>query len=306
MTRFSIRVTTQAAGPLMQDSTVALFCCLDDFAKLFNDWQQHHLLPSDGQRRRADTLSLGKMLFIMVFFQLSSYKDFKHVCRYGVEQEFRHCFGQLPSYSRFVALMPRLLLPLYLLLHCYRGQKTGIYFADSTKLAVCHNARIRRNKVFPDLAQRGRSSMGWFLGFKLHLLINHQGEIRAFKITSGNVDDRQPLERMVSALRGKVFADKGYISKSPMKRLWQRGLHLITGIRRNMKNDLLPLLDRLLLRKRCIIETLFDKLKLEMGLEHSRHRSPTNALVHILSCLAAYTLAQPKVRMGTVAIPSLS
>ena len=134
MTRFSIRVTTQAAGPLMQDSTVALFCCLDDFAKLFNDWQQHHLLPSDGQRRRADTLSLGKMLFIMILFQLSSYKDFKHVCRYGVEQEFRHCFGQLPSYSRFVALMPRLLLTLYLLLHCYRGRKTGIYFADSTKL----------------------------------------------------------------------------------------------------------------------------------------------------------------------------
>ena len=148
--------------------------------------------------------------------------------------------------------------------------------------------------------------MGWFFGFKLHLLINHQGEIRAFKITSGNVDDRQPLEPMVSALRGKVFADKGYISKSLMKRLWQRGLHLLTGIRRNMKNYLLPLLDRLLLRKPCIIETLFAKLKVGMGLEHSRHRSPTNALVHILSCLAAYTLAQPKVRMGTVPIPSLS
>ena len=148
--------------------------------------------------------------------------------------------------------------------------------------------------------------MGWFFGFKLHLLINHQGEIRAFKITSGNVDDRQPLEPMVSALRGKVFADKGYISKSLMKRLWQRGLHLLTGIRRNMKNYLLPLLDRLLLRKPCIIETLFAKLKVGMGLEHSRHRSPTNALVHILSSLAAYTLAQPKVRMGTVPIPSLS
>ena len=148
--------------------------------------------------------------------------------------------------------------------------------------------------------------MGWFFGFKLHLLINHQGEIRAFKITSGNVDDRQPLEPMVSALRGKVFADKGYISKSLMKRLWQRGLHLLTGIRRNMKNYLLPLLDRLLLRKPCIIETLFAKLKVGMGLEHSRHRSPTNALLHILSCLAAYTLAQPKVRMGTVPIPSLS
>ena len=125
----------------------------------------------------------------------------------------------------------------------------------------------------------------------------------AFKISDGSRDDRQPLEAMSAALQGKVFADKGYLSKSLLLRLWQRGLHLVTGIRRNMKNYLMPMLDKLLLRKRFIIETLFDKLKSHMGLEHTRHRSPINALVHILSCLATYTLAQPKVNMGKIVTP---
>ena len=128
----------------------------------------------------------------------------------------------------------------------------------------------------------------------------------ALKITGGNTDDRQVLESMTGTLQGKIFGDKGYICQSLMKRLWQRGLHLITSIRRNMKNYLMPLLDKLLLRKRSIIETLLDKLKSGMGLEHTRHRSPINAFVHILSCLAAYSLAEAKGNMATVAIPDLS
>ena len=286
----------------MRDSTIALFCCLDDFAQLFEEWERYHLIPSSRQRRRGGKLSLAEMLFIMVLFHVSAYKDFKHFWLYGLRRQYRDCFGELPSYSRFVRLKPRLLLPFYLLLH-FRGQKTGIYFADSTKLAVCHNARINRNRVFQGLAKRGRSTMGWFFGFKLHLLINHKGQIVAFRITDGSSDDRKPLEALTTALEGKVFADKGYLSKSLLERLWQRGLHLVTGIRRNMKNYLMPLLDKVLLRKRFIIETLFDKLKSTMGLEHTRHRSPFNALVHILSCLAATTLAQPKIKMGKVDIP---
>ena len=179
------------------------------------------------------------------------YKDFKHFWFYGLRHQYRDCFGELPSYSRFVRLMPRLLLPLYMLLHYFRGEQTGIYFADSTKLAVCHNAHISRNRVFRGLAKRGRSAMG--------------GSCK---------DDRKPLEALTAALQGKVFADKGYLSKALLERLWQRGLHLVTSIRRNMKNYLMPLLNKLLSRKRFIIETLFNKLKSDMGLEHTRHRSP--------------------------------
>ena len=288
----------------MTDSIIALFCCLDDFAKLVVEWERHHLIPSQRQRRRAGKLCLGEMLFIMVLFHVSAYKDFKHFWLYGLTQEYRDCFGALPSYSRFVSLKPRLLLPFCLLLHYFRGEETGICFADSTKLAVCHNARINRNRVLGGLAKRGGSTMGWFFGFKLHLLINHKGQLMAFRITAGNKDDRKPLEAMSAALQGKIFSDKGYLSQLLLERLWQRGLHLFTGICRNMKNHLMPLLDKVLLRKRCIIETLFDKLKSSMGLEHNRHRSPINALVHILSCLAAYTLAQPKVKMGKVRFPS--
>ena len=146
----------------MTDSTIALFCCLDDCARLVEDWERHHLIHSDRQRRRAGTLSLGEMLFIMVLFHISAYKDCKHFRLYGLSQEYGDCFGELPSYSRFVSLKPGLLLPFYLLLHDFRGERTGIYFADSTKLAVCHNARISRNRVFPGMAKRGRTTMGWF------------------------------------------------------------------------------------------------------------------------------------------------
>ena len=222
----------------------------------------------------------------MMLFHISPYKDFKHFRFYGLRHQYRDCFGELPSYSRFVRLMPRLLLPLYMLLHYFRGEQTGIYFADSTKLAVCHNARISRNRfsgVWPSVV-----AVPWAGSCK---------------------DDRKPPEALTAALQGKVFADKGYLSKALLERLWQRGLHLVTSIRRNMKNYLMPLLDKLLLRKRFIIETLFNKLKSGMGLEHTRHRSPINALVHIVSCLAAYTLAQPKgtiANSGHIPIPNCS
>lgn len=284
-------------------STTALFCCLDDFARTFEEWERHRLIPSDRKRHRQGKLCLGEMLFIMVLFHLSPFKDFKHFWLYGVEQKYRDCFGDLPSYGRFVSLMPRLFMPFCMLLHSLKGEETGIYVIDSTKLGVCHNARISRNRVFAGLAKRGKSTMGWFYGFKLHVVINHKGDLMAVKITPGNTDDREPLDDLARGLKGKMLGDKGYISKALFARLWQQGLHLLNGIRRNMKNHLMPVLDKLLLRKRFIIETLFDKLKSNMGLEHTRHRSPTNAFVHILSCLTAYMLGKTKVKMTNIAYP---
>lgn len=278
----------------MSMDITALYCCLDDFCKVFEAWQAHRLIPSETTRQRPGKLSLSEMLFIMVLFHLSSFKHFKAFYHYGIGQQYRGCFGALPHYDRFVSLMPRLFAPLMVLLHSLSGEATGIYFADSTKLAVCHNRRIHRHKTFDGLAARGKTTMGWFYGFKLHFVINHKGQIMALKITPGNTADSAVLDEITQRLAGKLFADKGYVGRDLFKTLWQRGLHLITGIRRNMKNYLMPLADKLMLRKRFLIETVLDTLKSEMGIEHSRHRSPVNAMVHVLSCLVAYAFRPGK------------
>ena len=272
----------------------ALYCCLDDFCQVFEDWETHRLIPSPTTRQRSGKLSRPEMLFIVVLFHLSPYKNFKTFYLYGIGHQHRACFGDLPHYDRFVSLMPRLFVPLMVLLHSLSGEQTGVYFADSSKLAVCHNRRIDRHRVFDGLAARGKTSMGWFFGLKLPFVINHKGQIMALKITPGNTADSSVLDEIAKYLSGKLYADKGYISRALFNKLWQRGLHLITGIRRNMRNYLMPLADKLMLRKRFAIETVLDILKCDMGLEHSRHRSVINAMVHILSCLVAYAFRPGK------------
>jgi hypothetical protein len=272
----------------------ALYCCLDDFCQVFEAWETHRLIPSPMTRQRSGKLSRPAMLFIVVLFHLSPYKNFKTFYLSGIGHQHRACFGDLPHYDRFVSLMPRLFVRLMVLLHSLSGAQTGVSFADSSKLAVCHNRRIDRHRVFDGLAARGKTSMGWFYGLKRHFVINHKGQIMALKITPGNTADSSVLEAIAKHLSGKLYADTGYISRKLFNKLWQRGLHLITGIRQNMRNYLMPLADKLMLRKRCVIETVLDSLKCDMGLEHSRHRSVINATVHILSCLVAYAFRPGK------------
>src|SRR6201985_2704967 len=217
----------------------ALYCCLDDFCKMFAKWESHQLIPTPSRRKRSGKLSRSEMLFIMVLFHLSPYKNFKVFYLYGIGSQYRTCFGELPHYDRFVSLMPRLFVPLPVLLHGLSGEQTGIYFVDSTKLAVCHNRRIHRHKVFDGLAARGKTSMGWFFGLKLHFVINHKGRIMALRITPGNIADSAVLDAITQHLTGKAYADKGYISREEFRKLWQRGLYLITGIRRNMRHHLM-------------------------------------------------------------------
>ena len=278
----------------MNIDITALYACLDDFSKLYEESVKERLLPDRKLRKREGYLSLSEMLLIEIFFHLSPYKDFKHYYLHGIMNEHRDKFGKLPCYQRFVNLKKQLFMPLAILLHCFSGEETGIYFADSTTLKVCHNKRIGRHKVFEGLAARGKSTMGWFFGLKLHLIINHKGQIMAIKITPGNVDDRAALQDITKTLKGKIYADKGYIGKDIFAKLWRKGLHLITGIRSNMKNYLIPTIDKKLLRKRFLIETVFGMLKINMSLEHSRHRSPINAFVSILACLAAYSFKTNK------------
>ncbi len=272
----------------MQYNIIALFACIDDFCKIFESWNKHHLIEQARTRDRETSLSLAEMLTIMIIFHFSPCKNFKYFYISYLHHVHGNDFPVLLSYSRFVQLMPRLFVPFSILLHCLFGEKTGIYIADSTTLAVCHNKRIKRHKVFEGLCSRGKTTMGWFYGLKLHIVINDKRQIVAVKITTGGTDDRSPLESMTKDLTGKLYADKGYIGKDLFKRLYMRGLKLITGIRRNMKNHLMELIDKLMLRKRFIIETIFGQLKIDMNLTHTRSRSPTNFFVNVLSCLVAY------------------
>lgn len=188
----------------------------------------------------------------------------------------------------------KVLIPLCAYLRQCQGACTGISFIDSTPLAVCHPHRRHQHRLFAGQAQWGKSSTGWFFGFKLHLVFNDRGQLLNVALTPANVDDRQPVPGLVQDLFGKLFADPGYISKKLSKQLRTLfDLQLITKLRSNMKNQLLPMADKLLLRKRALIETIIDQLKNISQIEHTRHRSPINFMVNLLCGLIAYC-HQPK------------
>jgi len=276
-------------------SILDLYCSVDAFWRRFEPlWERELLASGQRRRRRATRLHPAEILTILILFQQSGYRTFKVFYLEHVQIHLRHEFPQLVTYTRFVDLMPRFLVPLAVYLHVQRGECTGISFIDSTALAVCHPARIQQHRVFRVDARRGKTSVGWFYGFKLHLVVNDRGELLAFCLTPGNLDDRRPVPRLVHRLFGKLFADKGYISAPLAEQLFlAQGLRLITKLRKTMRNVLLPYADKLLLRKRALIETIIDQLKNVCQVEHSRHRSPLNFLVHLLAGLVAYC-HQPK------------
>ena len=278
---------------------VAMFCDIDDFCKWFEPLYMQRLLQ-EGQRHRVRQghLTLSEIMTIIVFFHSSHYRDFKHYYTEYVEGHLRPYFPALVSYSRFVELLPRAVVPLCGYLSTRKGRCTGITFVDSTSLAVCHNRRISRHKVFEGYATRGKSSMGWYFGFKLHLMVNDEGELVAFRVTTAEVNDQVPVGRMARGLWGQLFGDRGYISRALHQALWTQGLALITLLRRNMKPRLMRLWDRLLLRKRFLIETVNDQLKNVSQIEHSRHRSLTGFMVNLVSGLIAYTFQPKKPSLG--------
>lgn len=272
----------------------ALFVEVDDFWLAFRRGYQRRVIAGGQQRRtRQGRMSISEIMTILIAFQTSGYRDFKHFYAY-LRRHHRHDFPGLVSYSRFVGWMPRTTIPLFAyLMSCCRGSVTGIGFIDSTALRVCGHKRIHRHRVFAGLAAIGKTTMGWFYGFKLHLIINDRGELLAFNLTAGNADDRQPVETMARGLWGKLFGDKGYISQALFARLHARGVKLVTSLRKNMTNKLLELHEKILLRKRSLIETVNDQLKNVCQIEHTRHRSPANFLVHLIAGLIAYA-KQPK------------
>lgn len=272
---------------------VEMFCSVDDFCQQFEPlWEGRQLPGPRRRRRRSRSLTNSEIMTILIAFHQSHYRSFKHFYLSLLEQR-RAEFPGLVSYQRFVEWIPSVLGLLCGYLQSRLGKSTGIAFVDSTPLVACGNKRISKHRTLQAIARRGKTTMGWFYGTKLHLIINEQGELLAVRLTPGNVDDRQPVPEMACGLWGKLFGDKGYISAELFAQLWGQGLQLVTGIRGNMKNKLMPLIDKILLRKRSLIETVNDQLKNIAQVEHTRHRSAVNFMVNLMAGLISYTL-QPK------------
>jgi hypothetical protein len=285
---------------LTDSKLVDIFFIADEFCKEFNRTLDGVQLSSDNSKKSRNKpckLSDSEVITILIAFHLKGYRNLKHFYTQYVQVHLTKEFPETVSYNRFVELQQKALLPMVIFLKMIRlGKCTGISIIDSTPLRVCNNKRIFNHKVFDGIAQRGKSTMGYFFGFKLHLIINDKGEILNFVITPGNVDDREPLKNsdFLNKIFGKLFADKGYIGQKLFEQLFIDGIQLITGLKRNMKNCLMSINDKILLRKRSVIETINDELKNICQVEHSRHRSFGNFLTNLISGLLAYSFLPKK------------
>ena len=277
-----------------------IFFIIDEFDKNFEKIVSDHSLVRNTdlkQRNHKSTLSDSEVMTILILFHSGHYRDLKHYYINHVKNHMKSEFPETVSYNRFVELQKKVVVKLAIFLKMFcLGKCTGISYIDSTPIRVCHIKREKQHKVFKGLAQKGQCSLGWFYGFKLHLIINDKGEILDFIITPGNIDDRKPLSDMNLHKRifGKLFGDKGYISKDLFEKLFIDGVHLITKIKKNMKNSLMLLQDKIALRKRALIETVNDELKNICQVEHTRHRSFNNFITNLLSGLIAYSFFDKK------------
>ncbi len=275
------------------DNLIQIFIEVDDFFIRFKPQMDKIRLDSGVKRvrNRKSRLSDSEMMTIYIAFHLSHYTNFKAFYKEYVCQHWTDLFPDLVSYERFNQTQKKLIIPFIVFMNqrCL-GHSRGVNFIDSTTIKVCHIKREKQHKTFSHLATKGRSTMGWFFGFKLHLIINDRGEILSFYLSKANTDDRnlKVINCLVKSIFGKLFGDRGYISKTLADYLWNDGISLIYKRRRNMKKQNLSDEDRLFLRKRALIESVNDELKNICSIEHTRHRSLQGFMNNMLSGLCAY------------------
>jgi len=211
---------------IKEQQLVSIFCEIDDFCKELEKNMSQSLLtgPSKGKRGPACCLSVSEIMTIQILFQMIGYRNFKTFYTGFLQVYWIKYFPTLPTYQRFVELTSRALFALTLFTQFNSGKKTGIYYIDGSCLPVCHLKRSKRNKVFKEIAQYGRTSVGWFFGLKVHVVINNLGELIAFKITKGSVSDSAVAGSLLSSLEGLAFGDKGYIGKKLFDELFKTRL----------------------------------------------------------------------------------
>lgn len=290
-----INISTYQASmqtQICEEKLIEIFVTVDDFILPFEQFlAQRSLADSGALPTRQPELSTSEIITLLAYYHHSGYKNFQYYYQRLVLPLMKPYFPKLLSYSRFVELIPRQLTPVFALARylAFTNPRTNCYFTDAKKLPVCDNRRIHSHKVFGLLAGRGKSSTGWFYGLKLHLAINERGQLMNFVLTPANVADNNDgvLRQLLTGLKGRCYGDKGYLTKL-FEEFYQQGLRLVTKVRSNMKNQLVELDDKLRLKKRALIESVNDILMSVQDIDHTRHRSPINALVHTIAGLVGY------------------
>ena len=285
---------------ISSDKITEIFYLVDEFCQEFHKAKEGHILERKAPkklRNKAFKMSDSEVITALIIFHLGQFRNLKHFYIFYLQKHLRKEFPVTVSYNRFVELQKKALLPMASFLQlCCLGKCTGISYIDSTPIRVCHIKREFNHKIMKGLATKGQCSMGWFFGFKLHIVINDRGEILDFLFTQAHVDDREPLKNknFHKSVFGKLFGDKGYIGKTLFEELFIDGIHLITKLRKNMKNSLMHIHEKVLLKKRALIESVNNELKNMCQIEHTRHRSFENFLGNLISGLIAYSFFPKK------------
>lgn len=269
-----------------------LFCTVHDFWKKFEPIWNVSIIGSPP--KRLPSLCMSEVMAILILFHASGYREFKRFYLYEICVHLKKEFPKAPSYTQFLALQKRSIMPMFCFCNSLKGNCSGISFIDSTSLEVCHIKRALSNRVFKGIARKGKTTKGWFYGLKLHLVINEYGELLSWVLTPGNVNDRTPIFDLLKGLYGKLFGDRGYISQELMDQLFDLGIQLITKIKKNMKNKFMCMIDKVLLKKRGLVDSVIGQLKHISQIEHTRHRSPVNCIVNLIGGLIAYSLRHKK------------
>jgi len=282
----------------MKRDFTEMYCFVDDFmqgiATNLTAINSSKLKPG-----KKNSLSSSEVLSILLGYYESCCDCFKQYYEMIIMQDHRDDF-KLVSYAHFTRLIGMNLQYLVMLLHHLLKNCTGISFVESTSIAVCKNYRIYSHRVFDCFANRSKTTKGWFFGLKLHLVIDPQGNLIKVSLSSGNKDDRKALKEMIPGLFGKIFGDRGYISKELFEELHSNGIQLVTRLKKGMKNVLMPIMDKVMKLGRALIESVIGKLKFLDKLEHSRHRSVTNAFCHMIANLINYQLQDSKPSIATI------
>ncbi len=273
---------------------ITIYCFVEDFLKGILGSIKYALKRPDQNTPPTPkrNLTLAELVSLAIFKSVSGHRNWKDFYQ-NIKSYHKKDFPGLPVYENFLRAMNALSLVALLLLHGFMEffksitSKEDPKLTDSTKLEVCKIKREFTHKVAKRIARKAKSSMGWFYGFKLHIICNGLMQILNFRITSGNTDDRKGLEMIWDDIFGMIIADAGYLGEDWQKKAQNLGKHLLTGVRANMKKIMTETQHKLLKLRQCA-ETVFSVLKLRFGIESTLPRSELGFFAHYIWSITAY------------------